>query len=188
MCRMKSAIILKDRVFIPDYDSHTQMLEELRIEDTKENAEKLFVRAELSPENGDVFTDIDTWKFNVDQDIVPEWFVKDHEAERMRKAVKDWAKVHIHIDEDNLRIDSGVHWIKGGKNINIYGNATVKYICGSATVKYICDNATVITSGVYDWKNRDKAKLSDNATIKDKLNRCIIQAGDWAFVKVGEKK
>ena len=42
MCKMKSAIILKDRVFIPDYDSHTKMLEELGIEDTKQNAEKLF--------------------------------------------------------------------------------------------------------------------------------------------------
>lgn len=34
MCRMKLAIILKDRVFIPDYDSHTQMLEELGIKVT----------------------------------------------------------------------------------------------------------------------------------------------------------
>lgn len=35
MCQMKSAIILKDRVFIPDYDSHSDMLKELGIEDTK---------------------------------------------------------------------------------------------------------------------------------------------------------
>ena len=31
MCKLKSAIILKDRIFIPDYDSHSQMLEELGI-------------------------------------------------------------------------------------------------------------------------------------------------------------
>ena len=29
MCRMKSGIILKDRIFVPDYDSHTKMLDEL---------------------------------------------------------------------------------------------------------------------------------------------------------------
>lgn len=45
MCRFKSGIILKDRVFIPDYDSHSDMLDELGIEDTKQNAEKLFIRA-----------------------------------------------------------------------------------------------------------------------------------------------
>ena len=59
MCKLKSAIILKDRIFIPDYDSHGKMLEELGIEDTKANAQRLFVRAELSPIDGDVFSPID---------------------------------------------------------------------------------------------------------------------------------
>ena len=51
MCKLKSAIILKDRVFVPDYDSHDKMLKELGIKDTRENAERLFVRAELSPKS-----------------------------------------------------------------------------------------------------------------------------------------
>ena len=33
MCQLKSGIILKNRVFVPEYDSHTAMLEELGIED-----------------------------------------------------------------------------------------------------------------------------------------------------------
>ena len=55
MCKLKSAIILKDRIFMPDYDSHSKMLEELGITDDYFNASKVFVRAELVPENGDVF-------------------------------------------------------------------------------------------------------------------------------------
>ena len=55
MCRFKSGIILKDRVFIPDYDSHTDMLEELKIADTEDNAERLLVRAELVTPVDDVF-------------------------------------------------------------------------------------------------------------------------------------
>ena len=55
MCKFKSGIILKDRVFVPDYDSHTEMLEELGIADTQANAERLFVRAELIPVTYDVF-------------------------------------------------------------------------------------------------------------------------------------
>ena len=107
MCKLKSAIILKDSVFIPDYDSHSKMLEELQIEDTRSNAERLFVRAELYPENGDVFSPIDQWKFNVDQDIVPDWYVAGYDEERMRAAVKDWAKAHIHIGENDITINCG---------------------------------------------------------------------------------
>ncbi len=67
MCKLKSGIILKDRVFIPDHDSHTDMLGELGIDDTETNAKRLFVRAELSPKDGDIFSPIDTWEFNVDR-------------------------------------------------------------------------------------------------------------------------
>ena len=74
MCKLKSAIILKDRIFMPDYDSHSDMLTELGINDDYLGASKKFVRAELSPENNDIFSDVDSWIFNVDQDITPEWF------------------------------------------------------------------------------------------------------------------
>ena len=118
MCKMKSAIILKDRIFIPDYDSHSDMLKELGIEDTGKNAAMLFVRAELSPKNGDVFTPIDEWIFKVDQDIKPDWFVESYEKERMIQAVKEWAKNRLHIGVDGLEINSGEnHYIKDCKNI-----------------------------------------------------------------------
>ena len=80
MCQFKGAILLKDRVFMPAYDSHQKMLEELGIEDTRENAERLFVRAELLPPRGDVFRPVEHWKFHVDQDIVPDWFVREYEV------------------------------------------------------------------------------------------------------------
>ena len=144
MCRMKSGLIFKDEVFIPDYDSHSQMLEELGIEDNEKNASSKFIRAELYPKANDVFSPIDTWVFRVDQDILPDWYVEKYDEERMRNAVKKWAEGHIHVGKDNLRISSGEgHYIKDCKNVNIHGSATVEYICGSATVEYICDSATV---------------------------------------------
>ena len=164
MCKMKSGLILKDRVFIPDYDSHSDMLEELGINDTEENAERLFVRAELSPSNGDVFSPVDTWAFNVDQDIVPEWFVKDVEKDRMVEAVKEWAKDHIHIGVDSLKINSGSnHYIKDCKDVEIYGSATVKDICGSATVKDICGSATV----EYIYGSATVKNIYGSATVKN---------------------
>ena len=118
MCKLKSAIVLKDRIFMPDYDSHSQMLDELGIEDDYLGASKKFVRVELSPQNGDVFSDIDTGTLTVDQDIKPDWFSDEDCKPRMIEAVKSWAKTHIHIGVDDLTIDIGEnHYIKDCKNI-----------------------------------------------------------------------
>lgn len=48
MCKLKSGLLFKNGVFVPDYDSHDKMLLEKCIEDTAENriAGK-FVRFEL---------------------------------------------------------------------------------------------------------------------------------------------
>ena len=180
MCKLKSAIILKDRIFMPDYDSHSKMLEELKITDDYFNASKVFVRAELVPENEDVFSDIDGWKFSVDQDITPEWFDEKDCAERMRKAVKEWANTHIFIGQNGLKISHGenifikdcedvdicnatVEYIRGNAKVeHIWGNATVEHICGNATVKYICDEAKV----EHIWGNATVKNICGKATVK----------------------
>ena len=216
MCKLKSAIILKDRIFMPDYDSHSEMLEELGITDDYFNASKVFVRAELVPENGNVFSNIDDWKLEVDQDITPEWFDEKDCTERMRKAVKEWANTHIFIGQNDLKISHGENiFIKDCKNVDIYDNATVKYICGdatvenicgeatvnyiydnatvnyiygNATVKSICGKATVISSSYSKWNNSESLIISDNATFKDCYSRTIYQAGGWKFVEVKKGK
>ena len=144
MCRLKSGIILKGRVFVPEYDSHTKMLVELGITDDYLNASKTFVRAELLPVDGDVFSSIDNWMLKVDQDAIPDWYDEETYKPQVIAAVKEWAKDHIHNGVDGLKISSGQgRYIKDCKDVEIYGSATVENICGSATVKYICDSATV---------------------------------------------
>ena len=182
MCKLKSAIILKDRIFMPDYDSHSKMLEELKITDDYFNASKVFVRAELVPENEDVFSDIDGWKLCVDQDITPEWFDEKDCAERMRKAVKEWAKTHIFVGQNELKILHGENiFIKDCKNVeicdnatveSIFGDATVKYIYNNATVKYICGNATVESirgeaTVKYICGSATVKNICDSATVKN---------------------
>ena len=172
MCKLKSAIILKDRIFMPDYDSHSKMLDELKINDDYFNASKVFVRAELSPKNEDAFSDIDGWEFSVDQDITPEWFDKKDCAERMRNTVKEWAKTHIFIGQNDLKISHGKNiFIKDCKNVDIYGKAMVKYICGNTTVENISDNATVESicgdATVNSICGKATVKyIYDNATVK----------------------
>ena len=189
MCMFKSGIILKDRVFVPDYDHHTEMLEELKIKDTEKNAQNLFVRAELIPENGDVFTPIETWRFNVDQDIVPDWFVAEYERERMVAAVKEWAKSHIHIGKDNLVIDAGRnHYIKDCKNVVIKGSASISEVYGSASISKVCDSAMIASSPYSNWSNKDKVIISENATFKDNQTKTIWQSGDWKVQMVNTEE
>lgn len=206
MCRFKSGIILKDRVFIPDYDSHTDMLEELKIADTEDNAKRLFVRAELVPPDDDVFTPVSSWKYHVDQDILPDWYVAEVDEMRMREAVTEWAKEHIHIGEKIERIDSGTHWIKDCEVRYICGSAKVKYICGStkvgnicdsAKVGYICDSAEVRyirgsaiieTAKYYTWEHIKSVCIKDEAVLIDRYNNKIYHSGAFETVIVGGKK
>lgn len=189
MCKLKSAIILKDRIFMPDYDSHSKMLEELKITDDYFNASKVFVRAELTPKNGDAFSDIDDWKFSVDQDITPEWFDEKDCAERMRNTVKEWANTHIFVGQNNLKISHGENiFIKDCKNVDICDNATVKNIYSNATVKNICGTATVISSPYTKWNNSTLIAIIGNATFKDCYSKTIYQAGKWKLVEVKKGK
>ena len=180
MCKLKSAIILKDRIFMPDYDSHSDMLEELKIKDDYLHASKTFVRAELSPKGGDVFSDIDTWVLNVDQDITPDWFDADTYKPKMVEMVKEWAKTHIHIGVKGLKINAGQnHYIKDCYDVEVYGSATVKEVCGSATV---------ISSLYSKWRNSESIILTQNATFKDCYTKTIYQSGDWKLIAVKEKE
>ena len=172
MCQLKSGIILKNRVFVPEYDSHTEMLEELGIKDDYLNASKTFIRVELSPTDGDVFSDIDTWKLSVDQDIMPEWYDEDIYKPQVVEAVKEWAKDHIHIGVDGLKIVTGRnHYIKDCKDVQICNNATVKYICGSATVENICGSATV--ENIYG--NATVKYICDSATVENICGSATVE-------------
>lgn len=96
MCNFKSGIILKNRVVLaPDgNESHSDLLESLGIEDSTDNAYRVFVRAELTPENYNKALPVEEWKYKVDQDMVPSWYEEDpvkYEQE-FRDAVRYYLK------------------------------------------------------------------------------------------------
>ena len=155
MCKLKSGLILKDRIFLPDYDSHDTMLKELGIKDDFLGASKKFVRVELSPEDDDLFSDIDTWVMKVDQDVRPEWFSEDEWKPKLVEAVKEWAKRHIHIGVNGLKINSSAnHYIKDCKDVEIinstvpvWGNSTVTALGNSTVTAW--GNSTVTALGKF---------------------------------------
>ncbi len=184
MCKLKSGLLFKNGVFVPDYDSHDKMLREKCIEDTAENriAGK-FVRFELSPENDDPFVPIDMWVFKIDQDELPEWIKSDPEKyEAMaRAAVKEWAEKHIFIGIDKLNLTDGSgYYLKDCTNVTLSGSSTVQDMRGSSTVQDMSGSSTVqIAENLSKGVNVKTIILSQNAIIKDCRTKTLYAVGDW---------
>ena len=156
MCQFKSAIVLKNRVFVPDYDSHSKMLNELHIEDDFAHASTQFVRVELSPPDGNKLSDIDGWVLKVDQDITPDWWDEKCDLPRIKAAIKDW--------RDARTFKDGAHEVKDGLWF-AYGSAKVR-ATDSATVT-ATDSATVTAYGSATVTAYGSAKVraTDSATV-----------------------
>ena len=180
MCKFKSGIILKDRIYIPDINSHTEMLEKLGIEDSKENAERFFVRAELVPPNKDYFAQIDSWKYIVDQDILPDWYIAEVDELRMRNAVKEWAKYHIHVRKKELILTEGIHYVldsevtardssevtaRGSSKVTAYDSSEVTAYGSSEVTAYgsskvtAYDSSEVTAYGSSEVTARDSSRI-----------------------------
>ena len=207
MCQLKSAIVLKDRVYCPDHDHHTRMLEELKIKDTRENAERLFVRVELLPADGDIFSPVETWKLCVDQDIKPDWFFEDVERPKVIAVVKAWAAGHIFEGKDGLELPpGGTYYLKNCKDATLYeystatlrGNSTATLrenstatLCGNSTATLwgnstatLRGNSTGIMPNDCFSGVRNNYVIMDNATLKDCKAKTIYQSGEWRLVEV----
>ena len=135
MCRLKSCLVLKDRVYCPDYDSHQDMLDKLGIKDDYLGASKTFVRVELLPPNGveSLMEPLDRWTLKVDQDVTPEWWDEKADRQRVEEAVEAWRREHVFADGEH-EVTDGVYYALGSATVKACGSATVK-AWGSATVE-----------------------------------------------------
>ena len=115
MCRLKSCLVLKNRVFCPAYDSHQDMLKELGIEDNEVNARKTFVRVELIPPeaasnyfNDKYFTSLQAplseWKLTVDQDILPDWWEPAIYRPAIEQEIQKWLDKYVLINQEEKTI------------------------------------------------------------------------------------
>ena len=182
MCQFKSGIILKTRCVVAQGsdDSHTTLLEELNIDDTRENAMRKFVRVELVPPKGEWWTDPETWKINVDQDIVPDWFETDREKylDEFRKAVKEWWNVHVLVDQKIDELSSGYYRLKRCevkkllKDVQVLlGSSTVQKMYGSSTVQEMYDSSTV--QEMYD--SSTVQKMYGSSTVQKMYGSSTVQ-------------
>ena len=139
MCMFKSMLLLKDKVFCPNYDSHEDMINETGMEHgpMREN----FVRVEITPPYDDLTVPIDKWKYKVDQDYLPEWYVEEVDKPRCFDALKAWAVKHILVGQDVPEVKQGEFVVLVNCNTGIV-KGTVKEVLGG-TVQAVWDGGTV---------------------------------------------
>ena len=100
MGKFKSGIILKNKIELAPQgnESYSDLLVSLGIDDTTFNASKVFIRAELTPPDGDIAVPIEKWNYNVD----PDWYDEDptrYENE-FRVAVDTWIKENLNFKKE----------------------------------------------------------------------------------------
>lgn len=176
----KAALVMRDRVYVPDHDSHDRMLRELGVEEDE------VVLVNLAPFAGVMDSDPKDWRYRCDQEILPDWYDAEDAEARVRAAVSDWCKVHV-LREGEHEVHGG-SWIVGGTakvraydacNITAFGRCTVLALGGDSVL-------TSSTVAAYDYS---KIKAWGKTTVTahdysavDALDDAVVDAWDSSTV------
>ena len=182
MCQLKSCVVLKDRVYCPDYDSHQDMLDKLGIKDDYLGASKTFVRVELTPPDGmrSLMEPLDRWTLNVDQDITPEWWYAEADRQRVEEAVEAWRREHVFAEGEHS-ISAGIVYALGNAKVEACDSAKVTAFESAKVIA--CDSATVTAFDSATVEAFDSATVTafDSATVTA-YNSATATAFDSATV------
>ncbi len=188
MCQLKSAIVLKDRVFMPlDTDKHEKMIKELKLDDTTNNPD--FVRVEIVPKDGNLFNhDLDNWQFGVDQDFKPDWFSAKFAEEETKKELLIWFKERFIIDDrtwekregQRIYVRNSSVVARGNSSVVARGNSSVEAWGNSSVVAR--GNSSVVAwgnSSVVAWENSSVVAWG-NSSVEAWGNSQILIPKDWS--------
>ena len=166
MCMFKSMLLLKDKVFCPNYDSHEAMINETGMEHgpMREN----FVRVEITPPDDDLTVPIDKWKYKVDQDYLPEWYVEEVDKPRCFDALKAWAVKHILVGQDVPEVKQGEFVVLVNCNTGIV-KGTVQKVLGGTVQKVLGGTVQEVWDGTVQevWDGGTVQKVWAGGTVQE---------------------
>ena len=116
MCKFASFVLTKDRVFWSgNSNSHDDIISEHGLHEAGSGGRINIVRTEISP--GQSWVDLDSWTYNLDQDLCPEWHDPEQTERRTRQALRDqfskkpWTTIFSEIDSFIASI-AKIKWLR----------------------------------------------------------------------------
>lgn len=92
MCKAASFVLTKDKVFFSlNSDSHEEIIKENHLHDDGANGPNI-LRVEVYPTVWEA--PCSSWKYHIDQDVLPKWSDSVEDERRARLALLDWWKGH----------------------------------------------------------------------------------------------
>ena len=136
MCNPASFVLTKDKVFFSlKSESHQDIIEENNLHADGVRGANILA-CEISPLNGDLSSDPETWEFHVDEHYpVPEWFDAERDETRARSALKNWYAQKV-ITSGSREVRDQQIWVFGNSRVVAYGNSSVVAYDSSSVVAY----------------------------------------------------
>ena len=180
MCQLKSCLVLKDRVYCPDYDSHQDMLDKLGIKDDYLGASKTFVRVELTPPDGvkSLMEPLDKWTLKVDQDVTPEWWDEKADRQRVEEAVEAWRREHVFAEGEHS-VQTGIVYALGSATVTAYNSAIVKAHNSARVTAYDSARVTAHNSATVTAWGRATVTAWGSATVVYPCKNKIVYPAGW---------
>jgi len=170
MCQFKSFICTEKKLYVTiGVNSHEDIID---IFNLKDDPEKI-VRLELIPNKYTLeeFKNVDRWKFNVDQDKLPGWFIPMEWEEECKKWMKKniifedkkiiHEQIEVYCGKCEKMVGNGSITILLGSISKVYGFASIAEVYGSASIAEVYGFASI--SKVYD--SASIAKVCGSASI-----------------------
>jgi hypothetical protein len=154
MCNFWSCIVdFEGNVYFEENsDSHNNIKLPPNLTDTTTNKdEMMFAKCEITP-LGDVFEDIEKWKFKIDESRTPSWFSKYHEKQ-CRIELKKFVEKHILVDKEIFELSNGRYWIKnciitklsGYVKISMLVSSSIEAMFDSSSIEAMRDSSRIGT-------------------------------------------
>jgi len=138
LCKPASLVVTRNgKVFWSKYsDKHEEIIKEFKLHEgtggLTDNAN--FVRVEISPKDGNLNTPVKNWKYNLDQDVHPDWYDAKKVETACRKELKAWQKQKV-ITRDCAVLKNGEYYIYGGTIQSVEGG-TIQSVEGGK-IQYV---------------------------------------------------
>jgi hypothetical protein len=175
MCNPASFVVTKENVYWSmRNDAHEEIIKEFKLKEMDGSDTPLFVRVEISPQNGDMSIDLDKWIYKLDQDIKPRWYKEEKVETRTRTALKEWADARLFVSRDAGIIKYGFVYLLGSSRAVLWGSSRAE-LRGSS-------RAELRESSRAELRESSRAVLKDKSVYQKDRELHAVK-GAWKLVE-----